>query len=150
MPQQIQDAVKDQFPGCQSSLKDLYNYLHKLRDDEIIDDTPMKVLEHFFDKNVFVYHTWENASNDKTEDIFFCYNKSHKMWCAFPGVLLIDTTYNTNMYDWSLVQFVSVTSTSKSFCIGHTFIIREKEKNFTRALHSTNLKNCSRIVWSHG
>ncbi|XP_076928108.1 uncharacterized protein LOC143591946 [Bidens hawaiensis] len=53
------------------------------------------------------------------------------MWRAFPEVLLIDTAYKTNMYDWQLVQFVGVTSTSKSFYIGHTFIIREKEKNFT-------------------
>ncbi|XP_076926694.1 protein FAR1-RELATED SEQUENCE 5-like [Bidens hawaiensis] len=130
-PQQIQDAVKSLFPGCQPSLNDLYNYLYKLRADERIGDTPMKVLEHFFDKNGFVYHTRENASNDRTEDIFFCHNKSHKMWRAFPEVLLIDTTYKTNMYDWPLVQFVGVTSISKSFCIGHTFIIREKEKNFT-------------------
>ncbi|XP_076889426.1 uncharacterized protein LOC143540176 [Bidens hawaiensis] len=56
------------------------------------------------------------------------------MWRAFPEVLMIDTTYNTNMYDWPLVQFISVTSTSKSFCIATTFVIRERQRNFTWAL----------------
>ncbi|XP_076953166.1 protein FAR1-RELATED SEQUENCE 6-like [Bidens hawaiensis] len=56
------------------------------------------------------------------------------MWRVFPDLLLIDTTYNTNMYKWPFVQFVGVTSTSKSFCIAHAVIFREQECNFTWAL----------------
>ncbi|XP_076952012.1 protein FAR-RED ELONGATED HYPOCOTYL 3-like [Bidens hawaiensis] len=56
------------------------------------------------------------------------------MWRAFPDLLLIDTTYNTNMYKWPFVQFVGVTSTSKSFCIAHAVIFREQECTFTWAL----------------
>ncbi|XP_076914314.1 uncharacterized protein LOC143573274 [Bidens hawaiensis] len=52
------------------------------------------------------------------------------MWRAFPDLLLIDTTYNTNMYKWPFVQFVGVTSTSKSFYIAHAVIFREQECNF--------------------
>ncbi|XP_076930657.1 protein FAR-RED ELONGATED HYPOCOTYL 3-like [Bidens hawaiensis] len=56
------------------------------------------------------------------------------MWRAFPEVLMIDTTYNTNMYDWPLVQFIGVTSTSQLFCIATAFVIRERQRNFTWAL----------------
>ncbi|XP_076927669.1 uncharacterized protein LOC143591311 [Bidens hawaiensis] len=103
-PLQIQAAVAGQFPGCQPKLKDIYNYTSKLRNQELIGDTPMKVLENFLRANSFAYYTRENATNDKTEDIFFCHNKSHKMWRALPEVFLIDTTYNTNMYNWALVE----------------------------------------------
>ncbi|XP_076892250.1 protein FAR1-RELATED SEQUENCE 5-like [Bidens hawaiensis] len=56
------------------------------------------------------------------------------MWRAFPHLLLIDTTYNTNMYKWPFVQFIGVTSTSKSFCIGHAVLLRERQTDFTWAL----------------
>ncbi|XP_076933356.1 protein FAR-RED IMPAIRED RESPONSE 1-like [Bidens hawaiensis] len=38
------------------------------------------------------------------------------------------------MYDWPLVQFIGVTSTSKSCCIATAFVIRERQRNFTWAL----------------
>ncbi|XP_076901075.1 protein FAR-RED IMPAIRED RESPONSE 1-like [Bidens hawaiensis] len=53
------------------------------------------------------------------------------MWRAFPYLLLIDTTYNTNMYKRLFVQFVGVTSTSKTFCIAQAVIFREQLCNFT-------------------
>ncbi|XP_076896387.1 protein FAR-RED IMPAIRED RESPONSE 1-like [Bidens hawaiensis] len=56
------------------------------------------------------------------------------MWHAFPNVMLIDTTYNTNISRWPFVQFVGVTSTLKSFCIAHVVIIRERDGNFTWSL----------------
>ena len=94
----------------------------------------MQVLETFLHNNGFSFYTRENPATDHTEDIFFCHKDSHRLWRAFPDVLLIDTTYKTNMYDWPFVQFVGVTSTSKSFCIAHAFLIREREQNFTWAL----------------
>ncbi|XP_076960898.1 uncharacterized protein LOC143637384 [Bidens hawaiensis] len=130
-PSQIHTTVSEQFPSSKCKIKDIYNALSKIKDQEKIGDTPTKVLENSFHNNGFVYYTRENSSNNRTEDIFFCHNKSHKIWRAFPEVLLIDTIYNTNMYKWLSVQFVGVTSISKSFCIAHAFLIRETEKNFT-------------------
>ncbi|XP_076953848.1 protein FAR-RED ELONGATED HYPOCOTYL 3-like [Bidens hawaiensis] len=94
----------------------------------------MQALENFLAGNGFTFYTRESDTNDKTEEIFFCHSKSHKMWCAFPEVLMINTTYNTNMYDWPLVQFIGVTLTSQSFCITAAFVIREWQRNFSRAL----------------
>ncbi|XP_076912021.1 protein FAR1-RELATED SEQUENCE 5-like [Bidens hawaiensis] len=56
------------------------------------------------------------------------------MWRASPNLLLIDTTYNTNMYKWPFVQYIGVTSTSKSFCIAHAVLLRERQTDFTWAL----------------
>ncbi|XP_076908552.1 uncharacterized protein LOC143565473 [Bidens hawaiensis] len=106
-PQQIEAALHEKFPGVQPAL------------------------ENFLAGNGFMFYTRESDTDDRTEEIFFCHNKSHKMWRAFPEVLMIDTAYNTNMYDWPLVQFIGVTSTSKLFCIATTFVIRERQRNFT-------------------
>ncbi|XP_076908365.1 protein FAR-RED ELONGATED HYPOCOTYL 3-like [Bidens hawaiensis] len=116
-PQQIEAALHENFPGVQPVIKDIYNHTTKIRRDGLLGDTPMKALENFLAGNGFAFYTQESDTDDRTEEIFFCHNKSHKMWRAFPEVLMIDTTYNTNMYDWPLVQFIGVTSTSKSFCI---------------------------------
>ncbi|XP_076881472.1 protein FAR-RED IMPAIRED RESPONSE 1-like [Bidens hawaiensis] len=38
------------------------------------------------------------------------------------------------MYKWPFVQYIGVTSTSKSFCIAHTVLLRERQTDFTWAL----------------
>ncbi|XP_076942066.1 protein FAR-RED ELONGATED HYPOCOTYL 3-like [Bidens hawaiensis] len=133
-PQQIEAALREKFPGVQPVIKDIYNHTAKTRMDGLLGDTPMKALENFLAGNGFTFYTRESDTDDRTEEIFFCHNKSHKMWHVFPEVLMIDTTYNTNMYDWPLVQFIGVTSTSKSFCIATAFVIREWQGNFAWAL----------------
>ncbi|XP_076945286.1 protein FAR-RED IMPAIRED RESPONSE 1-like [Bidens hawaiensis] len=133
-PQQIEATLREKFPGVQPVIKDIHNHTAKIMRDGLLGDTPMKALENFLAGNGFKFYTRGSDTDDRTEEIFFCHNKSHKMWRAFPEVLMIDTTYNTNMYDWPLVQFIGVTSISKSFCIATAFVIRERQRNFTWAL----------------
>ncbi|XP_076955975.1 protein FAR1-RELATED SEQUENCE 5-like [Bidens hawaiensis] len=133
-PQEIEAALREKFPGVQHVLKDIYNHTAKIRRDRLLGDTPMKALENFLAGNGFTFYTRENDTDDRTEEIFFCHSKSHKMWRAFPEALMVDTTYNTNMYNWPLVQFIGVTWTSQSFCIAAAFVIRERQRNFGWAL----------------
>ncbi|XP_076883422.1 protein FAR1-RELATED SEQUENCE 5-like [Bidens hawaiensis] len=133
-PQEIEAALREKFPGVQPVIKDIYNHTAKIRRDGLLGDTLMKALENFLAGNGFTLYTRESDTDDRTEEIFFCHSNSHKMWRAFPEVLMIDTTYNTNMYDCPLVQFISVTSTSQSFCIDAAFVIRERQRNFSWTL----------------
>ncbi|XP_076944461.1 protein FAR1-RELATED SEQUENCE 5-like [Bidens hawaiensis] len=133
-PQEIESALREKFPGVQPVIKDIYNHTAKIKRDGLLGNTPMKALENFLAGNGFTFYTRESDTDDRTEKIFFCHSKSHKMWRAFLEVLMIDTTYNTNMYDWPLVQFIGVTSTSQSFCIAAAFVIRERQRNFSWAL----------------
>ncbi|XP_076923125.1 protein FAR1-RELATED SEQUENCE 8-like [Bidens hawaiensis] len=132
-PLAIQAALRAKFPGVQPTIKDIYNHTSKIRRDGLLGDTPMKALEYFLASNGFTFYTRENATDDSKEEIFFYHGKSHKMWRSFLEVLLIDMTYNTNVYDWPLVQFIGVTLTSQSFCIAHVFLIRERHRTFTWA-----------------
>ncbi|XP_076921468.1 PKS-NRPS hybrid synthetase cheA-like [Bidens hawaiensis] len=131
---QIKSAIKKRFPGNKCITRDIYNIVKLIDDQDKIGETPMQVLENFLQTHGFTFYTWENPSTNRTKNVFFYHEKSLTMWRAFPDLLLIDTTYNTNMYKWPFVQFVGVTSTSKSFCIAHVVIFREQECKFTWAL----------------
>ncbi|XP_076933134.1 uncharacterized protein LOC143598935 [Bidens hawaiensis] len=122
----IGPLLRRQFPEACDIDKDIHNLIESWRRENTVGDTPMQVFESFLINNGFVYHTRENPATNRVEDVFFCHDTSHKMWRAFPHLLLIDTTYNTNMYKWPFVQFLGVTSTSKSFCIAHAVLLRER------------------------
>ncbi|XP_076896724.1 protein FAR1-RELATED SEQUENCE 5-like [Bidens hawaiensis] len=152
-PAKIKSALKKSFPGNKCITRDINNVVKGLRDQDKIGDTPMQVLENFLQTHGFTFYTWENPSTNRTENVFFSHEKSHTMWRAFPDLLLIDTTYNTNVYKWPFIQFVGVTSTSKSFCIEHAVIFREQECNFTWALERLKdmLVDCRepRVILTH-
>ncbi|XP_076945029.1 uncharacterized protein LOC143615922 [Bidens hawaiensis] len=87
--------------------------LRKMTDEEVDMVAPLHRqglrYRNFLVSHGFTFHTLENPSTNRTENIFCCHEKSHTVWCAFPDLFLIDMTYNTNMYKWSFVQFVGVT-----------------------------------------
>ncbi|XP_076948292.1 putative protein FAR1-RELATED SEQUENCE 10 [Bidens hawaiensis] len=122
------------FPITNVLLRTYTTTVRIVKEQDKIGNTPMKVLENFLQNHEFVFHTRENPTNNRAEDVSFCHQMLHTMWRAFPDVLLIDTTYNTNLYKWLYVQFFGVASTSNSFCIALAVIIREREVNFTWAL----------------
>ncbi|XP_076948647.1 uncharacterized protein LOC143620986 [Bidens hawaiensis] len=99
----IVSLLRKQFPGTCIIDKDVHNLIEKLKKENRVGDTPMQVFENFLNENDFVYYTRENSSTNRVEDVFFCHDTSFRMWCAFPYLLLIDTTYNTNMYKWPFV-----------------------------------------------
>ncbi|XP_076930081.1 uncharacterized protein LOC143594728 [Bidens hawaiensis] len=110
-PAKIKSAIKQRFPDNKCITRDIYNVIKLVDDQDKIGDTPMQVLENFLQTRGFTFYTWENPSTNRKKN-----------------------TYNTNMYKWPYVQFVGVTSTSKSFCIAYAVIFREQECNFTWVL----------------
>ncbi|XP_076938314.1 protein FAR-RED IMPAIRED RESPONSE 1-like [Bidens hawaiensis] len=131
---EIGPLLRRQFPEACVIDKDIHNRIESWRRENTVGDTPMQVFESFLINNGFVYHTRENPATNRVEDVFFCHDTSHKMWRAFPHLLLFDNTYNTNMYKWPFVQYIGVTSTSKSFCIAHGVLLRERQTDFIWAL----------------
>jgi hypothetical protein len=95
--------------------KDIHNAVQKINAEKRVGESPMQQLENFLSEKHFTYYTRENQTTNAVEDIFFVHQHSFTMWCAFPHVLMIDATYNTNMYDLPFVQVVGMTSTNQSF-----------------------------------
>ncbi|XP_076932063.1 uncharacterized protein LOC143597442 [Bidens hawaiensis] len=71
--------------------------------DRFIRETTFSyVLQNFLQTHGFTFYTWENPSTNRTENVFFCHEKSHTMWRAFPDLLLIDTTEQDCNFTWDL------------------------------------------------
>jgi len=52
----------------------------------------------------------------------------------FPTVLVIYSTYKTNMYKMPMFERVGVTSTDLIYSVGFGFVTHEKEENFVWVL----------------
>ncbi|XP_038695428.1 protein FAR1-RELATED SEQUENCE 5-like [Tripterygium wilfordii] len=83
--------------------------------------------EYFFDYRA-------NHATNELEDLFFAHPGSLDRLRAFPHVLLMDATYQTNRYGLPLLEIVGVTSTSQTFCIAFVYLHSEKEPSYTWAL----------------
>ena len=110
--------------------KDINNACQKINVEKGVSYDPMQQLENFLVEKHFTYYTRENDTTNAVEDIFFVHKHSFTMWCAFPHVLMIDATYNTNMYNMAFVQVAGMASTNQSFAVAHAFVAAEKVDNY--------------------
>ena len=115
-------------------LKDVHNAAQKLNPEKAKGSDPIRHLQTFLVEKHFTYYTRDNDTTNAVEDIFFVHKHSFSMWCAFPHVLMIDATYNTNKYNMPLVQVAGMTSTNQSFAVAHAFISSEKVGNYVWVL----------------
>lgn len=61
-------------------------------------------------------------------DIFWGHLDSIKLFNTFINVLIIDSTYKTNVYKLPLLEIVGVTSTEKTYYVGFVFLESKKKR----------------------
>ncbi|KAJ9566993.1 hypothetical protein OSB04_002959 [Centaurea solstitialis] len=61
------------------------------------------VVMSFFHEESYVYESRVNHSTNELEKIFFAHPKSLEFWHAFPHVVLIDATYQTNSHALDII-----------------------------------------------
>ncbi|KAK9689975.1 hypothetical protein RND81_09G095600 [Saponaria officinalis] len=79
------------------------------------------------------YVHWHEI-NPKTHvltHVFMSHPEDVKMFRAYPHVVLIDSTYKTNVYKMTLVEVVGVTLVGSSFLIACVLIPSESEEGYT-------------------
>jgi len=86
------------------------------------------------EENGYVYYVREKKESQIVQDIFWTHPTSVKLFNNFPIVLIMDSTYKTNLYRMPLFEIVGVTSTYLTYSVGFAFMTSEKEDNFTWAL----------------
>ncbi|XP_076943183.1 protein FAR1-RELATED SEQUENCE 5-like [Bidens hawaiensis] len=137
-PCNILAYIQDKDETNVSSLRTVYNEMRHVRAEIFQGESHMEVLFRHLDDKGYTHDFRKNPSTNAMEDLFFMHPTSYIMFRSFPHVLIIDTTYNTNVYRLPLVQIVGVTSTGKTITIALSFIPKEKEDNFRWVL--TRLK----------
>ncbi|XP_074292997.1 uncharacterized protein LOC141619875 [Silene latifolia] len=76
----------------------------------------------------------EGGKRRELTDIIFCAPGSVDMLHQYRYVLVVDSTYNTNMYKMPLLEVVGVTPTHRNFSVFFAFLQNEKEIFYNWAL----------------
>ena len=81
--------------------KDLYNYLYKIKREEIEDGDAETMMAYLYGKQeydpfFFVRHMWDEFRH--LEKLFWCDGISRTDYKTFDHVLAFDTTYKCNAY----------------------------------------------------
>lgn len=134
-PRDILSTIKQQYPDNVSTSKTIYNQCQKIRLKKNEGRTSIQVLMSFLQEEGYVFYDRANDSTNELEDLFFAHPRSLEIWRAFPHMLLMDATYQTNMFDMPLLEIVGVTSTNKTFSIAFVLMHKEKISNYTWALN---------------
>lgn len=132
-PKDILDALKNQDPMNVCTIKSVYNSRHKHRVREQGKSQMQKLMSRLVEHNYIEWHRTNDATGCVTE-IFWSHPTAGDLLRAFPRVLLMDCTYKTNMYKFSLLEIVGVTSTELTFSVAFVLMECEKEDNYTWVL----------------
>ena len=114
-----------------TNIKQVYNAHARWRKSTRGDKTEMQYLIEKLEEHKYVYFIRTNCEETTPEDIFFAHPESINMLYTFTTVLVVDSTYKTNMYKMPLFETVSVTSTNMTYYVAFAFLAFEKEGNFT-------------------
>ncbi|KAK9682752.1 hypothetical protein RND81_10G094400 [Saponaria officinalis] len=79
------------------------------------------------------YLHWHEINPDTYEltHVFMSHPEAVKLFCAYPHVVLIDSTCKMNTYNMALIEVVGVTPVGSSFLITCVLIPYESEKGYT-------------------
>ncbi|AES88530.2 hypothetical protein MTR_4g057300 [Medicago truncatula] len=100
------------------NIKQVYNERHKFKKAKRGNLTEMQFLISKLEENKYVYFIREKCDSDTIQDIFWTHPQSVKFFNNFPTVLIIDSTYKTNVNMMSLFEIVGFTSTDMTYSVG--------------------------------
>jgi len=133
-PKNILTNLKKKRKESMTNIKQVYNERHKFKRANRVDLTEMQYLISKLEENRYVYYIREKCESNIVQDIFWTHPTSMKLFKNFPTVLIMDSTYKTNLYRMPFFEIVGVTSTYLTYSVGFAFMTSEKEDNFTWAL----------------
>jgi len=133
-PKNILTNLKNKRKESMTNIKQIYNERHKFKKAKRGNLTEMQFLISKLEENGYVYYVREKKESQTVQDIFWTHPTSVKLFNNFPTVLIMDSTYKTNLYRMPLFEIVGVTSTYLTYSVGFAFMTSEKEDNFTWAL----------------
>ena len=114
------------------TLKDIYNEKDRLRQHDIIYKTPIELAILILEKDFFFDYECDDRTNSITS-LFFVHRNMISILKENHQVLVLDSTYRTNIYGLPLFTIVVVTRIGITIPVAHCFMEWEREPNFTLA-----------------
>jgi len=133
-PRQMLTNLRKRNINTSTIIKHVYNACHRFRQSTRGSRTNMQYLLKSLVENEYVYHCRNYHDSDDVSYLFWAHPDGFKLFNTFSTVLVLDSTYKTNMYRLPLLEFIGNTSTQLTFSIGFAYMMSEKEYNVTWAL----------------
>ena len=113
-----------------TNIKQVYNERKQIWKSNRGDKTSLQFLISKLEEHNYAYFSITQSESTTIEDIFWAHPTSIKLFNNFPTVLVMNSTYKTNMYKMPMFEIVGVTSTDLTYSVGFGFVTHEKEENF--------------------
>jgi len=110
-PRQMLTNLRKRNKNTSTTTKHVYNACHRFRESTRGSRNDMQHLLKSLVENKYVYHCRNYHDSDDVRDIFWAHPNGIKLFNTFSTVLVLDSTYKTNKYHLSLLEFVGKTST---------------------------------------
>jgi len=129
LPRNILINLKNKRPHCMTNIKQVYNERQQIWKANRGDKKSLQYLISKLEEHNYTYFSRTQSESTTVEDIFWAHPTSVKLFNNFSTVLVMDSTYKTNMYKMPMFEVVGVTSTDLTYSVGFGFVTHEKEEN---------------------
>ncbi|XP_074315243.1 protein FAR1-RELATED SEQUENCE 5-like [Silene latifolia] len=110
--------------------RQIYNRSQKVRAEERDGRNPAQQMLALAVQHKYVHYWVTDQETDELTHVFMSHPEDVKMFRSYYYVVLIDSTYKTNLYRLQLVEMVGVTSVGKSFVIAYALVTHESEDGY--------------------
>ncbi|KAG7000562.1 PKS-NRPS hybrid synthetase [Fusarium oxysporum f. sp. conglutinans] len=113
--------------------KDISNSIAEARRSSRFGQNTMHALINQLDQEGF-WNRMQVDSEGRVTAVLFAHPESLTYLQAYPDLLLLDCTYETNRYGIPLLDIIGVDACQRSFCIAFAFLSGEEEQDYQWAL----------------
>ncbi|XP_074318241.1 uncharacterized protein LOC141655039 [Silene latifolia] len=110
--------------------RQIYNRSQKVRAEERDGKNTAQQMSALAVQHKYVHYWVTDQETDELTHVFMAHPEAVKMFRSYYYVVLIDSTYKTNLYRLPLVEMVGVTPIGKSFVIAYALVTHESEDGY--------------------
>ncbi|KEH41623.1 hypothetical protein MTR_1g052890 [Medicago truncatula] len=112
LPRNILINLKNKRPHCMTNVKQVYNKRQQIWKANRGDKKLLQYLISKLEEHNYAYFSKTQSESTTIEDIFWAHPSFVKLFNKFSTVLVMDSTYKTNMYKMPMFEVVGITSTT--------------------------------------
>jgi hypothetical protein len=111
-------------------LKDIYNLLASLRNEELDGKTPVEWLLAKLKEQNYSLKEYVNLKTNCLKSLFFAHLNAVAIYKQYLNIILIDCTYRTNWFRMPLLNIRAVTGNKKTIQIALCFLSSKKIESY--------------------
>ncbi|KAK9668986.1 hypothetical protein RND81_13G100900 [Saponaria officinalis] len=112
------------------AMKQSYNFGAKIRSEIRAGRNPAQHMLYFATEAGYVQYREVNNETSQLTHIFMAHPEAIRMYRSYKFVVGIDSTYNTNVYKFPLVEMIGMTPTNHNFTIAYAIMEGENKEYY--------------------